>query len=90
MVNDTPQQAEALAARLAGLLSHVNLIPLNPTSSYKGRPSSHAALDAFAKALDRRLISYTVRLRRGTEIQAGCGQLRQRSQPTIQAVPNTT
>jgi len=37
-VNDTRQQAEALAARLSGLRAHVNLIPLNPTPTYKGQP----------------------------------------------------
>ncbi|MBN1813866.1 MAG: 23S rRNA (adenine(2503)-C(2))-methyltransferase RlmN [Anaerolineae bacterium] len=79
-VNDTPQQAQALAARLAGILSHVNLIPLNPTSEYNGKPSSNEALGSFTKELDRRLISYTVRLRRGIDIQAGCGQLCQRNQ----------
>jgi 23S rRNA (adenine2503-C2)-methyltransferase len=79
-VNDTPQQAQALAARLAGILSHVNLIPLNPTADYDGKPSSNEALEAFTKELDRRLISYTVRLRRGIDIQAGCGQLCQRNQ----------
>jgi 23S rRNA (adenine2503-C2)-methyltransferase len=79
-VNDTPQQAQALAARLVGLLSHVNIIPLNPTSDYAGKPTSDAALNAFTKELDRRLVSYTVRLHRGVEIQAGCGQLRQRNQ----------
>ncbi|MBU0703135.1 MAG: 23S rRNA (adenine(2503)-C(2))-methyltransferase RlmN, partial [Chloroflexi bacterium] len=44
-VNDMPEQAEALAARLVGLLAHVNLIPLNPIQEYGGHPSSHAAMD---------------------------------------------
>jgi 23S rRNA (adenine2503-C2)-methyltransferase len=81
-VNDTPEQAQALAARLlsSGLLAHVNLIPLNPTSGYPGRPSSRAALAAFSVELDRHLVPYTVRVRRGVDIQAGCGQLRQRNQ----------
>ncbi len=77
-VNDTPQQAEALAARLVGLLAHVNLIPLNPTPGYDGQPPSPAAIAAFTAILDRRRVPYTVRLRRGIEIQAGCGQLRHR------------
>jgi 23S rRNA (adenine2503-C2)-methyltransferase len=76
-VNDTPEQARALVARLAGLLAHVNLIPLNPTPGYAGRPSSGAALAAFTEELERRRVPYTVRVRRGVEIQAGCGQLRQ-------------
>ncbi len=78
-VNDTPVQAQALAARLTGLLAHVNLIPLNPTPAYAERPSSHAALETFTTILKHHGISHTVRVRRGLQIQAGCGQLRQRS-----------
>jgi 23S rRNA (adenine2503-C2)-methyltransferase len=77
-VNDTPEQAAALAARVTGMLAHVNLIPLNPTADYAGRPSTSSAIEAFADVLDRRHIPYTVRLRRGGDIQAGCGQLRAR------------
>jgi 23S rRNA (adenine2503-C2)-methyltransferase len=77
-VNDTPQQAQALAARLKGIPSHVNLIPLNPTANYEGLPSSQERLAAFTTALERYHIPHTVRLRRGIDIQAGCGQLRQR------------
>jgi len=76
-VNDTPEQAEALSARLTGLLAHVNLIPLNPTPGYAGRPPSQTALAALTAILRRHRIPYTVRVRRGIEIQAGCGQLRQ-------------
>ena len=78
-VNDTPEQAEALAARLVGMSAHVNLIPLNPTPGYNGQPSSRAAIDAFSAILERRRVPYTVRVRRGVEIQAACGQLRRRS-----------
>jgi len=77
-VNDTPAQAQALAARLTGLLAHVNLIPLNPTQSYKGQPPSQAALAAFTATLERHRVPHTLRVRRGIDIQAGCGQLRQR------------
>ncbi|HIE39172.1 MAG TPA: 23S rRNA (adenine(2503)-C(2))-methyltransferase RlmN [Anaerolineae bacterium] len=77
-VNDAPEQAEALAARLPGLRAHVNLIPLNPTPAYRGRPSSREAIAAFAAVLKRCHIPHTVRVRRGIEIQAGCGQLRHR------------
>ena len=77
-VNDTPEQAEALSARLTGFLAHVNLIPLNPTQGYSGRPSSQAAIDAFTNILERHRIPYTIRARRGVEIQAACGQLRRR------------
>ena len=79
-VNDTPRQAQALAARLQGLLAHVNVIPLNPTRGYEGQPAPGVALEAFTAQLRRHRITHTVRVRRGVDIQAGCGQLRQRSQ----------
>ncbi len=81
-VNDTREQARALVARLTGLLAHVNLIPLNPTPGYAGRPSSRKRIAAFTAELERSRIPYTLRVRRGADIQAGCGQLRQRNQPT--------
>ncbi len=77
-VNDTVEQAEALAARTVGMLVHVNLIPLNPTPGYAGQPSSAERIEAFTQILERRHILFTLRLRRGIDIQAGCGQLRAR------------
>jgi 23S rRNA (adenine2503-C2)-methyltransferase len=76
-VNDSPNQAEALAARLEGISAHVNLILLNPTSFYAEQPATHDALTAFTAVLQRHHVPHTVRLRRGIDIQAGCGQLRQ-------------
>ncbi len=75
-VNDSPAQASALADRLQELTAHVNLIPLNPTPAYEGKPPSRQAIAAFTAVLERRGIPFTLRLRRGIEIQAGCGQLR--------------
>ncbi len=74
-VNDTPQQARLLAQRLRGLLCHVNLIPLNPTRHYAGRPSTRSRAEVFREILEQAGIPCTVRLRRGVEIRAGCGQL---------------
>jgi len=78
-VNDTPEQAHALADRLEGMLAHVNLIPLNPSPEYRGTGSASGRIDAFAAILDQRHVPYTIRVRRGVAIQAGCGQLRQRN-----------
>ena len=75
-VNDSQQQAEGLANRLSGLHAHVNLIPLNPTPAYPNRPSTRRDVSSFAAVLERHGIPFTVRLRRGIDIQAGCGQLR--------------
>ena len=84
-VNDTPKQAQALATRLLsrGLLAHVNLIPLNPTADYAGRPASHATMANFTAVLERHRIPCTLRVRRGMDIQAGCGQLRQHAASRI-------
>ena len=69
--------AVADARRLAGLLEpaafKVNLIPYNPTGLYDG--SSREAIAAFKAQLDRARIPATVRLTRGREIAAACGQL---------------
>lgn len=77
-VNDTPEQAGALASRVVGMLAHVNLIALNPTDAFPGQPSPPERIEAFTEILDRRHVQYTLRLRRGTDISAGCGQLRGR------------
>ncbi len=79
-VNDLPEQAHELAIRLKGLLAHVNLIPLNPSLAYAGQRSSDERIAAFTAVLNRHHTSYSIRVRRGVEIQAGCGQLRQRRQ----------
>jgi 23S rRNA (adenine2503-C2)-methyltransferase len=74
-VNDTPEQAHELAKRTAGMNAHVNLIPLNPTRAYAGLASSDANVEHFRQLLESHGVSVTVRLRRGIDIQAGCGQL---------------
>ncbi|UCC50326.1 MAG: 23S rRNA (adenine(2503)-C2)-methyltransferase, partial [Anaerolineaceae bacterium] len=76
--NDTLEQAQALGRLLQGMLCHVNLIPLNPTDGYGGAPSERDRVTAFQGELERFGISSTVRVRRGIDIQAGCGQLRDR------------
>lgn len=74
--NDTPEQAHKLGALLKGLLCHVNIIPLNPTGGYAGRPSASPALQRFIEILAEYGVSATVRVRRGIDIDAGCGQLK--------------
>lgn len=76
--NDSQNQARLLGQLVKGLLCHVNLIPLNPTAGYDGRPTSRERVEAFQKELSRHGVSSTVRVRRGIDIQAGCGQLRDR------------
>jgi 23S rRNA (adenine2503-C2)-methyltransferase len=74
-VNDTPEVARRLADRLRGLLCHVNAIPLNPTAGYSGAPTSPSRAAAFRAVLQKAGIPCSVRVRRGIDIRAGCGQL---------------
>ena len=74
-VNDTPEQARLLARKLKGLLCHVNAIPLNPTQGYSGQATTRERADKFKEILEQAGIPCTIRLRRGIDIQAGCGQL---------------
>jgi 23S rRNA (adenine2503-C2)-methyltransferase len=72
-VNDSPEQAAELAGLLDPKVFKVNLIPYNPTGSFEG--SSREAIAAFKQVLDRARIPSTVRLARGRDIAAACGQL---------------
>ena len=74
-VNDTPEQANLLAKLLKGMLCHVNAIPLNPTLGYSGQATTRARAEKFKGILNEHGIPCTIRLRRGIDIQAGCGQL---------------
>jgi 23S rRNA (adenine2503-C2)-methyltransferase len=74
-INDTPEQAELLAKRLRGMLCHVNVIPLNPTRLYSGQATTRQRAVEFQNKLEQHGIPCTIRLRRGIDIQAGCGQL---------------
>jgi 23S rRNA (adenine2503-C2)-methyltransferase len=72
-VNDRVEQARQLASLLEPRLFKVNLIPYNPTGAFDG--SSRKAIDAFKYVLDRAGLPATVRLTRGRDIDAACGQL---------------
>ena len=74
-VNDSPEVAKKLAARLKGLLCHVNAIPLNPTQGYSGEATDRQRAAQFKETLEAAGIPCTIRMRRGIDIGAGCGQL---------------
>jgi 23S rRNA (adenine2503-C2)-methyltransferase len=85
-INDSPALARELAIRLRGVLCHVNLIPLNPVAESPYQPSSAERAAAFQAILEAGGIPVTMRLRRGIDIDAGCGQLRQRAERSSQTV----
>jgi 23S rRNA (adenine2503-C2)-methyltransferase len=72
-VNDSRDDARRLARLLDPKIFKVNLIPYNPTGMYDG--SSRAAIAAFKAELDRARVPATIRLTRGRDIEAACGQL---------------
>lgn len=74
-LNDSLEQARKLCQRLEGMLCHVNIIPLNPTTRYAGQASSQHQARMFRNELEKHAIPCTIRVRRGIDIQAGCGQL---------------
>ena len=80
-VNDSTAAAAQLAGLLKGMLCHVNLIALNPSKHYSLQGSPREKVHAFADVLSERGIPVTVRLRRGIEIEAGCGQLASSQNP---------
>ena len=74
-LNDTTDLAERLAAIARGWLSHVNLIPLNPTPGSRWSGSSRQRIDAFRAVLSSAGVPVTIRDTRGRQIEAACGQL---------------
>jgi 23S rRNA (adenine2503-C2)-methyltransferase len=74
-VNDSIEQAHKLSNLIRGLLSHVNVIPLNPTRGYSGLATKMERAREFQVILERNGIPCTIRARRGIDIHAGCGQL---------------
>ena len=74
-INDTPEVAKKLALRLKGLMCHVNAIPLNPTAGYSGQGTDRQRANLFKETLEQAGIPCTIRMRRGIDIAAGCGQL---------------
>ncbi len=74
-INDFPEIAKELSILLQGNGSHVNLIPINPTAGDFKRPSEDRVSE-FEQILSNAGITCTVRIEKGTEISAACGQLR--------------
>ena len=74
-VNDRGSDATELAQFARPLGAHVNLIPLNPTPGYAVRGSSPARVRNFRDQLEALGVNATVRMTRGADIDAACGQL---------------
>ena len=77
-VNDSVQNANELASRLSGWITHVNLIPLNEVKERNFATAKKTNIENFKKVLEGKGIAVTVRRTLGADIDAACGQLRQR------------
>ena len=74
-VNDTDEDAQRLARLLKGMISHVNLIPINPVDGSPYTQSDDAVIRAFQKKLQNLHVNATIRRRLGQDICAACGLL---------------
>ncbi len=87
-VNDAPEQAEQLAALIGSRRLHINLLRYNPTGlSLRGvayEPSTEDVAERFAEILRERGMVAHFRRSRGKDIDAACGQLRRRLQPSAE------
>jgi 23S rRNA (adenine2503-C2)-methyltransferase len=84
-VNDAPEHARELVDLLDRDVFKVNLIPYNPTGMFDG--SSRETIAAFKAVLDAARLPSTVRLTRGRDIAAACGQLAAEARPRVRRQP---
>ena len=77
-VNDSPEQAEQLAALAKRARAHINLIPLNHVEERSFSPSAPDRFEAFCRILTKNGANYTIRRSLGGDVDASCGQLRRK------------
>ncbi len=77
-INDTNPEMEALIDFCQGTLCHVNLIQLNDTPGSLMKPSPMKKVETLQKRLQMHGVETTIRNSRGNDIDAACGQLKQR------------
>lgn len=83
-LNDAPAQARELAGLLTDRKAHVNLIPFNDVEGLPYRRPTKEAIAEFVEILRKNGVSVKVRKRKGSEIDAACGQLRRRVEKNLQ------
>jgi 23S rRNA (adenine2503-C2)-methyltransferase len=86
-INDRPEYAKDLGRLLRGRHAHVNLIPFNDVDGLPYKRPTQERAKAFTEILSRAGVSVKVRKRKGSEIDAACGQLRRRIEAVEIATP---
>lgn len=89
-VNDTQEDADALARLIAGMNCHVNLIPVNPIKERDYVQSNTKVITAFKHKLEKNKINVTVRREMGRDIDGACGQLRLRYIKPVTVPPSAS
>ena len=74
--NDSEEHANKLGKLLRPLLCHLNLIPVNPTIKSNFERSGSENIDKFRKIISNFGVPSTIRMEKGIDINAGCGQLK--------------
>jgi 23S rRNA (adenine2503-C2)-methyltransferase len=77
-INDTDDELSALVGFCRGMPFHVNLIPVNPVAGTDSAKPGARRIEEFRRALADAGIEASVRVERGADIDAACGQLKQR------------
>ncbi|TVM03955.1 MAG: 23S rRNA (adenine(2503)-C(2))-methyltransferase RlmN [Candidatus Brocadia sp. WS118] len=75
-VNASKQDAESLARLLKGIQCNINVLPVNPVEEFNWRPPSQGAIEIFCNILEKHGLVATIRKKKGSHINAACGQLR--------------
>lgn len=78
-VNDSEACAKELASHVRGWLTHINLIPLNKVEGKAYNATSKSRINAFKEILEKNNVAVTIRRTLGSDIDAACGQLRNKN-----------
>ena len=75
-LNASKQDAESLARLLKGIQCNINVLPVNPVEEFNWRPPSQETIEIFCRTLEKYGLIVTLRKKKGSHINAACGQLR--------------
>lgn len=75
-LNASKQNAESLSMLLKGIQCNINILPVNPVEEFDWRPPSQETIEIFRRTLEKHGLVVTLRKKKGSPINAACGQLR--------------
>lgn len=75
-LNTSKQDAESLSTLLKGIQCNVNILPVNPVEEFNWKPPARETVETFCRTLEKHGLVVTLRKKKGSHINAACGQLR--------------